>query len=62
MQTHLDPNQMTSEECRAEVASILARGFLRLQKNKPEQTDKSPDSSQKQLDVLGDQSVHGHAG
>jgi hypothetical protein len=57
-----NPEEMSQQERDSEVAAILARGFLRLQKITMQPVENSAEKPEKQLDVSGHQSVHGTEG
>ena len=62
-----DPAHMTPEQRRAEVATILAAGFVRLRRRTALPATDAPtihpvESAKKALEVVGELRLHGHRG
>ena len=55
---HLPPERMTPEQRRLEIASILAKGLVRLRQSSPVKRQIPATERQVLLGFSGDQSVH----
>ena len=65
MLSYDDPENMTPDELREEVAELLAKGFLRTfmrGKHTYDDQKNAEPSTEKRLDFSGAQSVHRHDG
>ena len=55
---HLPPERMTPEQRRMEIASILAKGLVRLRQSSPVKRQIPANEREVLLGFSGDQSVH----
>jgi len=55
---HLPPERMTPEQRRLEIASLLAKGLLRVRLGPSSDRQMSPTTCELALGFSGDQSVH----